>query len=172
MSTKLYTAELDNRGAVGSIGSRLGISRSALTFSPQTMFDYRIIESDTACIFIDEAQFLTRDQVYQLHRLVHSSKVPVICYGLRADFLGNAFEGSAALLVLCDDIEEMKTICACSKKATMNARIDENGRRVQEGAQVLIGGNDRYISMCPSCFYKPVAPATKTIVEISEKSMA
>jgi thymidine kinase len=102
---------------------------------------------------IDEAQFLSPEQVRQLHRLAHAHKLPVICWGLRSDFRGEAFAGAATLLTLADDIEEMKTICACARKATMNIRVDAEGRRVKQGEQVVIGGNERYRAVCPACFY-------------------
>ena len=104
-------------------------------------------------MLLDEAQFLTPPQVRQLHRMAHVEDMPVLCYGLRSDFRGEAFPGSAALLTLADDIEEMRSICACARKATMNIRIDADGRRVQHGEQVVIGGNERYRAVCPSCFY-------------------
>jgi len=157
MSIKVYTAELDTRHGIGIIRSRLGIQRSALTYNQTTSFDERLLDRDTACLFVDEAQFLTGPQVHQLHRLAHTNKVPIICYGLRSDFLGMPFEGAAILLTLADDIEEIKTICACGKKATMNARIDSAGNRVCKGEQILIGGNASYIAMCPDCFYADTA---------------
>lgn len=153
MAVKLYTAELDNRHGVGVIRSRLGIERSVLTYNPQTVFSTSLLDADTACLFIDEAQFLNVAQVHQLHRLAHVGKVPIICYGLRSDFQGMPFEGASMLLTLADDIEEIKTICACGKKATMNARIDDSGARVRRGEQILIGGNASYIAMCARCFY-------------------
>jgi thymidine kinase len=153
MAIKLYTAELDTRHGIGIIRSRLGIQRSALTYDPSTSFDEHLLDFDTACMFVDEAQFLTRPQVHQLHRLAHIGKVPIICYGLRSDFLGMPFEGASILLTLADDIEEIKTICACGKKASMNARIDGKGRRVRTGEQIFIGGEASYIAMCPDCFY-------------------
>jgi thymidine kinase len=104
-------------------------------------------------VLIDEAQFLTAQQVRQLHQLAHTDDLPVLCWGLRSDFRGDAFEGSAALLTLADVVEEMRSICACARKATMNMRIDAMGRRVKEGAQVEIGGNERYRAVCPACFY-------------------
>lgn len=157
MSVKLYTAGLDDRHGVGVIGSRLGIQRSALTYDPATSFNEQLLDADTACMFIDEAQFLTGPQVHQLHRLAHIGKVPIICYGLRSDFLGLPFEGASILLTLADDIEEIKTICACGKKASMNARIDSQGKRVLTGEQILIGGNVSYRAMCPDCFYADAA---------------
>jgi len=153
MRVRLFTAAHDDRAGFGVIGSRLGLQRQTETFGPQTVFDLAWLGPGYACVLIDEAQFLSPGQVRQLHRLAHAGKVPVICYGLRSDFRGEAFPGAAALLTLADDLEEMKTICACGRKASMNLRIDAEGRRVQEGEQVVIGGNERYRAVCPSCFY-------------------
>jgi len=153
----LFTAAHDHRAGEGQIGSRLGITRRAATFGADTEFTAAHLQAvagaPVACLLIDEAQFLTAAQVRQLHRMAHVDHVPVICWGLRSDFRGEAFEGSATLLTLADEVEEMKSICACARKATMNIRIDAQGRRVQEGAQVEIGGNERYRAVCPSCFY-------------------
>jgi thymidine kinase len=156
MAVRLFTAALDNRSGVGLIGSRLGLTRQVETFGPDTVFDSAWVGDDVACLLIDEAQFLTPGQARQLHRLAHRHPVPVLCYGLRGDFRGEPFPGSAMLLTLADELEEMKTICACARKASMNLRIDAEGRRVQDGEQVLIGGNDRYRAVCPSCFYSEV----------------
>ncbi len=160
MSVRLFTAAHDDRAGAGIIGSRLGLQRSVETFGPQTVFDAAWLADDhragCACLLIDEAQFLTPEQVRQLHRLAHAAHLPVLCYGLRSDFRGDAFPGAAALLTLADDLEEMKTICACARKASMNLRVDNQGRRVQEGEQVVIGGNERYRAVCPSCFYSEV----------------
>jgi len=153
MAVRLFTAAHDDRMGRGLIGSRLGLTREADTFGPDTVFERAGLAAEVACVLIDEAQFLTPEQVRQLHRLAHAGRVPVICYGLRSDFRADAFPGSAMLLALADDLEEMKTICACARKATMNIRIDADGRRVKEGEQVEIGGNDRYRAVCPSCFY-------------------
>jgi thymidine kinase len=154
MKVRLFVAAHDDRSGVGVVGSRLGLQRQVETFGPETHFDAPALAESAHCILIDEAQFLSAEQVRQLHRFAHSSHgVPVLCYGLRSDFRGEAFPGSAALLTLADDLEEMKTICACARKASMNVRIDEQGRRVQEGEQVVIGGNERYRAVCPSCFY-------------------
>ena len=157
MRVRLFTAALDDRSGIGLIGSRLGLTRQVETFGTDTQFDARWLDDGDprplACVLIDEAQFLTPAQVRQLHRLAHAHKLPVLCYGLRSDFQGEAFPGSAALLTLADDLEEMKTICACARKASMNLRVDAEGRRVKDGEQVLIGGNDRYRAVCPSCFY-------------------
>jgi len=153
MRVRLFTAAHDERAGRGRIGSRLGLARVADTFGPATVFERAGLDADLACVLIDEAQFLTPAQVRQLHRLAHAGALPVICYGLRSDFRGEAFPGSAMLLTLADDVEEMKTICACARKATMNIRIDAQGRRVQQGEQVEIGGNERYRAVCPACFY-------------------
>ena len=153
MKVRLFTAAHGERDGIGIIGSRLGLQRQAETFGPQTVFDAAWLGQGFACLLIDEAQFLSPAQVSQLHRLAHASRLPVICYGLRSDFRGEAFPGAAALLTLADDLEEMKTICACARKASMNMRVDDRGRRVKHGEQVVIGGNERYRAVCPSCFY-------------------
>ncbi len=153
MRVVLFTAAHDDRVAAGVIGSRLGLQRSAMTFGPRTVFDRKALPAELACLLIDEAQFLTPMQVRQLHRMAHRDSLPVLCYGLRGDFRGDGFPGSLALLTLADELEEMKTICACARKASMNMRLDAQGRRVREGEQVVIGGNDRYRAVCPSCFY-------------------
>ncbi len=153
MKVRLFTAAHDDRAGPGIIGSRLGLQRQVETFGPQTSFDAAWLGSGWACLLIDEAQFLSPDQVRQLHRLAHAVSLPVLCYGLRSDFRGEAFPGASALLTLADDLEEMKTICACARKASMNLRVDDRGHRVKEGEQVVIGGNERYRAVCPSCFY-------------------
>ena len=162
MRVRLFTAALDNRTGLGVVASRLGLKRQVETFGPETVFDAIWLEDGgseagrhgpVACLLIDEAQFLTHEQVRQLHRLAHQHRVPVLCYGLRSDFRGDAFPGAAALLTLADTLEEMKTICACARKASMNLRVDAQGRRVKEGEQVFIGGNESYRAVCPNCFY-------------------
>jgi thymidine kinase len=153
MRVRIFTAAHDDRAGPGVVASRLGMTRQTDTFGAHTTFEAAGLGLDCACVLIDEAQFLTPEQVRQLHRLAHIGKVPVLCYGLRSDFRGEAFAGSGALLTLADELEEMKTICACARKASMNIRIDDQGRRIQEGEQVVIGGNERYRSVCPSCFY-------------------
>lgn len=153
-AVRLYTAQFDDRFGVGRITSRLGPQREAFTFNADFDFiaDHRE-KGPVACILIDEAQFLSPQQVGQLHHLAQVSGVPIICYGLRSDFRGLAFPGAAALLTLAEEIEELKTICGCGKKATMNMRVDAQGEMVVDGAQVEIGGNDRYRQMCGRCFY-------------------
>lgn len=153
-SVDLYTARLDDRYGVGRVTSRLGVARDTKTFDASTDFVANYTDrAHPSCILIDEAQFLSEEQVVQLHIMAHTTKTPVICYGLRSDFQGQPFPGSRALLTLADDLEEMKTICRCGRKATMNLRMDEHGKRVTEGAQVAIGGNASYEAVCPRRFY-------------------
>jgi thymidine kinase len=150
----LLTSALDNRDGQGVISSRIGLQRDAETYTTRTNFLERLKDVSVACVLIDEAQFLTVEQAHQLHRWVHTNDVPVMCFGLRSDFQGKPFPGAATLLTLADNLEEIRTACRCGKKATMNIRIDENGERVEEGDQVLIGGNGRYRQVCARCFYK------------------
>jgi len=147
---RLFTAAIDDRFGVGKITSRLGLQRDVETFDANTNF---LELPRVACVLVDEAQFLSVDQVQQLHQLAQVQGVPVICYGLRTDFRGEPFPGSIYLLALADDIEELKNICSCGKKATMNVRVDEEGRRIREGEQISIGGNERYRQACGRCFY-------------------
>lgn len=153
MRVALFTAAHDDRSGSGVIGSRLGLHRTVETFGPDTVFSRQGLAEGVACVLIDEAQFLQPEQVRQLHRMAHRDNLPVICFGLRSDFRGDGFPGALTLLTLADDLEEMKTICACGRKASMNIRIDGQGRRVLQGEQVEIGGNERYRAVCPSCFY-------------------
>jgi thymidine kinase len=148
---QLYTAAIDDRYGVGQVTSRLGPARQVDVFERAT--DFFASTPDCACVLLDEAQFLTPLQVTQLHRVAQLRGIPVICYGLRSDFRGEPFPGSAYLLALADTIEEIKNICSCGKKATMNIRIDADGRRVREGEQVSIGGNESYRQACARCFY-------------------
>lgn len=150
MKTLLLTAALDHRAGTGRIASRIGIADDALTFDDQTdLFALiRTRGADSACVFIDEAQFLTRDQAWQLARVADDLNIPVMCYGLRVDFRGELFPGSAALLALADDLREVRTICHCGRKATMVIRRDADGRAITEGAQVQVGGNETYVSLC------------------------
>ncbi|MCL6263187.1 thymidine kinase [Craterilacuibacter sp. RT1T] len=148
----LFTAAIDGRFGAGQIASRLGVSRSAAVFDANTRFDVQQVGA-VDCVLIDEAQFLAADQVRQLHRLAHVHDIPVIAFGLRSDFLGEPFPGAAWLLALAEDIEEIKTICLCGRKATMHLRIDANGQRLKQGPQVEIGDTGRYRSVCARCFY-------------------
>ncbi len=150
MATLLLTSALDDRAGPGRIASRIGIADGATTFTPRTDLFALIAEQgrDVACIFVDEAQFLTPEQVWQLARVADDLGRPVMCYGLRVDFRGDMFPGSAALFALADDLREVRTICHCGRKATMVVRQDEHGRVLHQGAQVQIGGNDTYTSLC------------------------
>jgi len=150
---RLFTAQIDDRYGRGTITSRLGPQREAEVFGPETDFLALPLRlPDVSCVLIDEAQFLLKPQVWALHELAHVRNVPVICYGLRTDFQGELFPGSATLLALADEMDEMKTICDCGRKATMNMRVDANNRKVTEGNQVEIGGNARYRAVCGRCF--------------------
>jgi thymidine kinase len=156
MTTMLFTAAIDDRYAEGTITSRLDVSASATMFDPAT--DIAAIVADThahqqvACVLVDEAQFLTPAQVDQLAHLADVVGIPVLAYGLRTDFQGDLFPGSARLLALADSLVELKSVCACGRKATMNLRVDAQGRAVIEGAQTEIGGNDRYVALCRKHF--------------------
>ncbi|WP_407495266.1 thymidine kinase [Pseudooceanicola sp. MF1-13] len=152
MQTYLMTAKLDDRAGTGRIASRIGIGAEADTFTAAddlfARIQSRLDAGPCACVFIDESQFLTRDQVWQLARAVDDLGVPIMCYGLRVDFLGELFEGSAALLALADEMREVRTICHCGKKATMVVRRGPDGKALREGAQVQVGGNETYVSLC------------------------
>lgn len=152
MAVYLLTARHDDRAGQGRIVSRIGIGSAADSYgTADDLFD-RIRThrdaGDLSCVFIDEAQFLTADQVWQLARAVDDLGVPVMCYGLRVDFLGQLFPGSAALLALADEMREVRTICHCGRKATMVVRQDAEGQVLKTGAQVQIGGNETYVSLC------------------------
>jgi len=163
MATYLITAQFDNRAGQGRIASRIGIGEDADTFAPgEDMFEkisQRLEKGPVACIFIDEAQFLSKDQVWQLARAVDDLKVPVMCYGLRVDFQGNLFPGSAALLAWADEMREVRTICHCGKKATMVIRRGPDGRALTAGEQVVIGGNETYVSLCRKHWREAVGDA-------------
>ena len=152
MDTFLLTAELDDRAGAGRIASRIGIGDVAETFVDSddlfARIEFRLAAGPCACVFVDEAQFLTPAQVWQLARAVDDLGVPVMCYGLRVDFLGNLFPGSATLLALADEMREIRTICHCGKKATMVIRKGADGKAVTEGDQVQVGGNETYVSLC------------------------
>ncbi len=152
METYLLTAAFDGRAGSGTIGSRIGISCDADTYDTDTdlfaALDKRQRKGAVACVFIDEAQFLTKTQVWQLARAVDDLGLPVMCYGLRVDFRGELFPGSAALLALADEMREARTICYCGKKATMVVRQDAEGNSLTDGDQVQIGGNETYESLC------------------------
>ena len=152
METFLLTAEFDNRVGAGIIASRIGISEPATLYNKESdlfqLTERRVQQSQFACMLIDEAQWLSDEQVWQLVRVVDDLNIPVICYGLRVDFMGKLFPGSARLLALADEMREVRTVCHCGKKATMVVRKSPNGKVQVSGDQVLVGGNEMYVSLC------------------------
>ena len=152
MDTYVLTAQFDTRAGDGKGAPRSGVSSNADTVAPgDALFaklESRVQDGSVACIFVDEAQFLEKEQVWQLARVVDYLGLPVMCYGLRVDFRGELFPGSAALLALADEMREVRTICHCGKKATMVVRMGPDGQALKEGAQVQIGGNETYVSLC------------------------
>jgi thymidine kinase len=158
METMLWTAAHDDRSGAGVIGSRVALSAPAHTYSAEVDLFAAVADElkrrKLDCVLVDEAQFLTRDHVLQLCRISDEVGIPVLCYGLRTDFLGELFEGSASLLALADSLIELKAVCECGRKATMNLRVDAEGHAVAAGAQTEIGGNDRYIALCRRHFFE------------------
>lgn len=152
MNTMLLTARLDDRVAEGRIGSRIGLESEATVFDANSDMASLVAAENArgqlACVMVDEAQFLTDAQVWQLAAIADEMGIPVMCYGLRTDFQGNLFPGSARLLAVADVLREIRTICHCGRKATMVVRQDGEGRVIREGAQIEIGGNERYVSLC------------------------
>ena len=152
MNTMLLTARLDDRVGEGRIGSRIGLEAAATVFDTDSDMTALVAaehaRGQLACVMVDEAQFLTEAQVWQLAAIADDMSIPVMCYGLRTDFQGNLFPGSARLLAVADVLREIRTICHCGRKATMVVRQDAEGRVIREGAQIEIGGNERYISLC------------------------
>ena len=162
MRTLLYTAQLDSRDG-GRIHSRIGIEREALHFHPGLDLRAQIVaehqRAALACVLVDESQFLTPVQVRQLGAVVDELDIPVLCYGLRTDFRGELFPGSAQLLGWADNLVELKTICHCGRKATMVVRVKGDGTAEREGAQIEIGGNERYVPLCRRHFSQALAGA-------------
>ncbi len=158
MNVLLFTAAIDDRFGSASITSRIGLNEAAITFDSETDLFTCISEATDeeviSCVLLDEAQFLTRSQVNQLSRIVDNLNIPVLCYGIRTDFRGELFAGSQRLLAIADKLKELKTVCQCGKKATMVVRLDASGKPVKDGAQVEIGGNERYESKCRKHFYQ------------------
>lgn len=156
MTTMLWTAALDDRGGDKAIESRIGLNANAHRYDAATDLWDRVMAAHRveplACVLVDEAQFLTKEQVWQLARLADEGGIPVVCYGLRTDFQGELFPGSAALLGIADALIELKGVCHCGRKATMNLRVDQSGAAVKQGAQTEIGGNDRYVALCRKHF--------------------
>ena len=159
MRVAILTPTLDVRAGSGTVASRIGLQAEGIGFGREQDLQ-GIIDVDIAahgkldCVLVDEAQFLTKTQAWQLGEVVDAMHVPVLCYGLRTEFRGELFEGSAALLAWAVDLDEIKTICHSGKKATMTVRVDEHGRAVRQGPQVEIGGNERYVSVSRAEFKK------------------
>ena len=161
MNTMLLTARLDDRISEGRIGSRIGLEETAFVFDVETDMT-NLVEAEQAvislaCVMVDEAQFLTDAQVWQLADVADRLRIPVMCYGLRTDFQGNLFPGSARLLAIADVLREIRTICHCGNKATMVVRQDGDGKVIREGAQIEIGGNERYVSLCRRHWHEAMA---------------
>ncbi|MFT6897587.1 MAG: thymidine kinase [Paraglaciecola sp.] len=160
MRAEIFTAALDDRFGIGKVASRIGLEASAHLFNETSELFEQIQNLGESgkidCIFIDEAQFLSKTQVQQLVNVVDDLDVPVLAYGLRTDFLGEAFEGSRYLMAWADKLVELKTVCHCGRKATFVVRLDSQGRAAKEGAQVEVGGNDRYESVCRKHFKEVV----------------
>ncbi len=166
MQTYLLTANFDDRSGPGKIASRIGISESADTFDAHSdlfaMITGRLERGPIDCVMADEAQWMTKEQVWQLARAADDLGVPVMCYGLRVDFRGELFPGSAALLALCDEMREVRTICHCGKKANMVVRKDGSGQALRDGPQILVGGNDTYVSLCRRHWREAVGDGQET----------
>ncbi len=163
MRTLLFMPALDTRAGLGRIESRIGLSSDAIALKAADDLLERVRvaheEHSVACVLIDEAQFLTPAHVRQVTDIADTLRIPVLCYGLRTDFQGRLFPGSAELLAVADNLIELKTICHCGRKATMNLRVGADGKAVRVGAQVEIGGNDRYVAMCRRHFKEAFGPA-------------
>ena len=157
MTVWLIKPSIDDRDGADIIRSRIGLERRAQVIRPEdSIRDEYAKTGGTDVIIADEAQFLTPSQIDELRDIVDEQDVPVLCFGLRTDFLTHFFPGAQRLMELADSLTEIKTVCACGSKATVNARLDENGRVVTEGGQILIGGNDRYVAMCYRCWKKRI----------------
>ncbi len=152
MHTHVLTAAIDDRAGAGKIASRIGLEAKAYPFeASDDLYQHLKLENDKKpldAVFLDEAQFLSEEQVWQLARFADEFSVPVLCYGLRTDFQGKLFDGSAALLAIADSLREIRTICWCGRKASMVLRIDEKGTAIKTGEQINIGGDDSYVSVC------------------------
>ena len=158
MNAQLYTSALDNRFGNDEITSRIGLKKKSNLFTKDTNIFEEIALQHKAlfvdCLLIDEAQFLTKKQVEQLGKIVDKLEIPVLAFGIRTDFQGNLFEGSKFLLAWADNLKEIKTVCHCGRKATMVLRINDQGEVIEDGAQIEIGGEDKYVSVCRKHFFE------------------
>ncbi|WP_028025017.1 thymidine kinase [Enterovibrio calviensis] len=152
MNPLIFTAAIDDRYGLGKVSSRIGLQADAQLFSPEDDIFAAVSDINSNqkvdCLLVDECQFLTKEQVHQITEVVDKLRIPALCYGLRTDFLGELFEGSKYLLAWADKLVELKTICHCGRKANMVIRTDADGNAIADGDQVVIGGNDRYESVC------------------------
>jgi len=169
MRTVVYTAEIDDRFGSGKVSSRIGLSSPARLYNPQTCLleDIRVehARQPIHCVLVDESQFLTRQQVHELSEVVDELDIPVLCYGLRTDFRGELFIGSQYLLAWSDKLVELKTICFCGRKASMVLRLDQHGKPYAEGEQVVIGGNERYVSVCRKHYKDALVVGSLTAIQ-------
>lgn len=160
MKTVIFTAAIDKRAGAGVVASRIGLKETARAFDESTdlyaELEKAVTTEGVSCVFVDEAQFLSREQVADLARAVDYLNVPILCFGLRTDFRGELFPGSERLLALADEIRELKTICHCGRKATMNLRIGADGAAIGAGETIEIGGNERYTPLCRRHFYERI----------------
>jgi len=171
MRSVVYTAEIDDRFGAGKVSSRIGLSSPARLYNPQTSLFSEIsaenVRERVHCVLVDESQFLTREQVHELSEVVDQLDIPVLCYGLRTDFRGELFSGSQYLLAWSDKLVELKTICFCGRKASMVLRLDQAGRPYNEGEQVVIGGNERYVSVCRKHYKQSLKEGSLTAIQDS-----
>lgn len=169
MRTVVYTAEIDDRFGSGKVSSRIGLSSPARLYNPQTSLleDIRAehARQPIHCVLVDESQFLTRQQVHELSEVVDELDIPVLCYGLRTDFRGELFIGSQYLLAWSDKLVELKTICFCGRKASMVLRLDQHSKPYAEGEQVVIGGNERYVSVCRKHYKDALVVGSLTAIQ-------
>ncbi|WP_148241860.1 thymidine kinase [Enterobacter asburiae] len=169
MRTVVYTAEIDDRFGAGKVSSRIGLSSPARLFNPKTDLFEDIRTEHAAqpihCVLVDESQFLTREQVHSLSEVVDELDIPVLCYGLRTDFRGELFAGSQYLLAWSDKLVELKTICFCGRKASMVLRLDQAGKPYADGEQVVIGGNERYVSVCRKHYKEALSVGSLTAIQ-------
>lgn len=169
MRTLVYTAEIDDRFGAGKVSSRIGLSSPAKLYNPQTnlLEEIRteVATQSVHCVLVDESQFLTRQQVHELSEVVDELDIPVLCYGLRTDFRGELFIGSQYLLAWSDKLVELKTICFCGRKASMVLRLDQAGKPYAEGEQVVIGGNERYVSVCRKHYKEALVVGSLTTIQ-------